>query len=201
MKSVVVYESMYGNTHLIADAIAEGLREHGEATAVPVNQSDPSLVESADVVVVGGPTHAHGMTRAGTRKGAVQAAEKPGTDVVLDAGDDPDAYGVGLREWFASIPELVVKAAAFDTRFDLPAAFTGRASKGIARKLRSHGATFSRRHVDCLARELLRVEGQPPRAARAGSGASGAGSSASPSRRKLAGKWRRAIRPRRFDVR
>ena len=27
MKAVVVYESMYGNTHSIASAIAEGLRE------------------------------------------------------------------------------------------------------------------------------------------------------------------------------
>ena len=27
MKAVVVYESMYGNTHLVADAIGAGLRE------------------------------------------------------------------------------------------------------------------------------------------------------------------------------
>ena len=27
MKAVVVYESMYGNTHLVADAIATGLRD------------------------------------------------------------------------------------------------------------------------------------------------------------------------------
>jgi hypothetical protein len=33
-------------------------------------------------------------------------------------------------------------AAAFDTRVDLPVALTGRASKGIARKLRRHGATL-----------------------------------------------------------
>jgi hypothetical protein len=37
---------------------------------------------------------------------------------------------------------VFTSAAAFDTRFDLPAAVTGRASKGIARKLRHHGATL-----------------------------------------------------------
>jgi hypothetical protein len=34
-------------------------------------------------------------------------------------------------------------AAAFDTRLDAPAMFTGRASKAIARLLRRHGATMA----------------------------------------------------------
>ena len=139
MKAVVIYESMYGNTHLIANGIADGLRVHGETVVVPVGEADAKLVGSADVIVVGGPTHAHGMTHANTRKGAIAAAEKPGSDLELDP--DADAEGPGLREWFASAGELVTKAAAFDTRFDLPVAVTGRASKGIARKLRHHGAT------------------------------------------------------------
>lgn len=138
MKAVVIYESMYGNTHLVASAIAEGLRSNIEPVVVPVDQAVPALVESADIVVVGGPTHAHGMSHANTRKGAVQASEKPGSDLVLDA----DAEGLGLREWFDSLGHLTTKAAAFDTRLDLPATFTGRASKGIARKLRHHGATL-----------------------------------------------------------
>ena len=44
MKAVVIYESMYGNTHLIANAIAEGLRKHGEAIVVPVDEADAALV-------------------------------------------------------------------------------------------------------------------------------------------------------------
>src|SRR6186997_3449161 len=75
MKAVVVYESMYGNTHQIASAIGEGLRSVAEVVVVPVGEADAELVKSADVVVVGGPTHAHGMSHAGTRKGAVDAAE------------------------------------------------------------------------------------------------------------------------------
>jgi menaquinone-dependent protoporphyrinogen IX oxidase len=142
MKALVVYESMYGNTHLVANAIADGLRRHMDATVVPVRDADAALVADADVVIIGGPTHAHGMSHASTRKGAVEAAEKPGSELVLDAGDDPDAYGEGLREWFDALPAIPTSAAAFDTRVEMPAVLTGRASKGIARKLRHHGAAL-----------------------------------------------------------
>jgi flavodoxin len=136
MRAVVIYESMYGNTHLIADAVADGLRPHGDVVVVPVLEAGDALSVPADLVVVGGPTHAHGMSRANTRKGAATAAEKPGAELELD----PDAEGPGLRDWFETLGELQTNAAAFDTRFDLPAAFTGRASKGISRKLQRHRA-------------------------------------------------------------
>jgi hypothetical protein len=138
MKAVVIYESMYGNTHLIANAVAEGLRTHGDVIVVPVDQADAALVEPADLVVVGGPTHAHGMSRAVTRHGAVAAAEKSGSTLVID----PDAVGLGLREWFATLGDIVTSAAAFDTRFDSLPALTGRASKSIGRKLHHHLATL-----------------------------------------------------------
>jgi menaquinone-dependent protoporphyrinogen IX oxidase len=142
MKAVVIYESMYGNTHKIADAIAEGLRGHGDAVVVPLVDARPSAIHHADLVVVGGPTHAHGMSHAATRKGAVEAAEKPGSNLVLDGGVDDAQIELGLREWFASLGEEFTNAAAFDTRFNYSPARTGRASKGIARKLRRHGATL-----------------------------------------------------------
>jgi Flavodoxin len=135
---MVIYESEYGNTHLIANAIADGLRPDGDVVVVPVSDADAALVEGADLVVIGGPTHAHGMSRASTRKGAIDAAEKPGSALVLDA----NAADPGLREWFASLDRVATNAAAFDTRFNLPATLSGRASKGIARKLRHHGATL-----------------------------------------------------------
>ena len=137
MKAVVVYESMYGNTHLVADAVATGLRA-GDAdvvAVVPVEEADGALLSDADLVVVGGPTHVHGMSRESTRKAAVEAARKEGSDLEMD----PDAEGPGLREWFDAQTELASSAAAFDTRMTGPAAFTGRASKGIAKRLRDHG--------------------------------------------------------------
>jgi hypothetical protein len=135
MHAVVVYESMYGNTHLVADAIGTGLRSACDVDVVPVDRADQQLLERADLIVVGGPTHAHGMSRARTREAAIADAGKPGSELPLD----PDAEGAGLRDWFAALPKLDAAAAAFDTRIDMPAVLTGRASKGISRQLRQHG--------------------------------------------------------------
>jgi hypothetical protein len=135
MRAVIIYESMFGNTRAVAEAIARGLGSGNEAIAVPVTQARPDLLDGADLVVVGGPTHAHGMSRAGTRKGAAEMARKPGSGLALD----PGAEGTGLRDWFASLGQVNVAAAAFDTRIDGLAMFTGQASKGIARRLRQHG--------------------------------------------------------------
>lgn len=139
MKAVVVYESMYGNTHLIADAVATGLRSAAvdDVVVVPVDGADAAVLAEADLVVVGGPTHAHGVSRESTRQAAIDAAHKPDSDLVVDA----DAEGPGLRDWFETGVVLPTNAAAFDTRVKAPAALTGRASKGIARRLRAHGCT------------------------------------------------------------
>jgi Flavodoxin len=135
MRAVVVYESMYGNTHLVADAIGAGLAPIFDVSVIPVAQASPATVEGADLVVVGGPTHAHGVSRASTRKAAVEAAAKPASPLKAE----PGAPGPGLREWLASLDGCPAEAAAFDTRVHAPAALTGRASKGIARLLRVHG--------------------------------------------------------------
>ena len=135
MRAVIVYESMYGNTHLVADAVGTGLRAAFEVGVVPVSQASPLVIADADLVVVGGPTHAHGMSRTATRKAAVEAAGKPVSPLRVE----PDALGPGLRDWFGSLGHYPVKAAAFDTRFHGPAALTGRASKGLTRLLRAHG--------------------------------------------------------------
>ncbi len=135
MRAVVIYESMYGNTHRIAEAIGEGLRESGEAEVVSVHEADGQLIDGADLIVVGGPTHAHGMSRSSTRQGAVEAVDKPGSDLVLE----PDAAGEGIREWLEALATTGARAAAFDTRVDMAPVITGRASKGIAKQLRHHG--------------------------------------------------------------
>ena len=135
MRAVVVYESMYGNTHLVADAIGTGLGIAFDASVVPVSHADPAVLAGADLIVVGGPTHAHSMSRAATRKAAVKAADKPASPLELE----PDTLGPGLREWFDSLGRYPAKAAAFDTRMHGPAALTGRASRRVARLLREHG--------------------------------------------------------------
>ena len=135
MRAVVVYESMYGNTHAIAHAIARGLGTPEEVTVVPVSEAGPTVLEGADLLVVGGPTHVHGMSRTSTRKAAVEAARKPGTEVILD----PDAEGADLRTWFSQLQDFKGAAAAFDTRLHGAGFLTGRASRRIARLLHRHG--------------------------------------------------------------
>jgi hypothetical protein len=136
MRATIVYESMYGNTHLIADAIAEGVRSTGaEARVLPVGHADTEAVLGSDLLIVGGPTHGHAMSRASTREAAVRDAQKPEKELEVD----PDAEGEGLREWFDELPPVVRPAAAFDTRFDMSPLLTGRASKGISKRLRRHG--------------------------------------------------------------
>jgi flavodoxin len=138
MRAVIIYESMYGNTHAIAGAIARGLEPANEVTVVPVAGATPELLDGAGLVVVGGPTHGHGMSKAATRKSAVDQARKHGGRPALDT----DAEGPGLHDWFGSLGRMSAMAAAFDTRLAGPAVFTGRAAKGIAKLLERHGFTL-----------------------------------------------------------
>ncbi len=108
MKALVVYESMFGNTEMIARAIASGLGDACEVTLADV-ATMPS-VEGMDLLVAGGPTHAFGLSRPGTRQDAVrQGSTRPG------------AADAGLREYLDVSPMLTgLAAATFDTKIDKP---------------------------------------------------------------------------------
>ena len=47
MRALVVYESMYGNTHVIASNVADGLRSDFEVTLVPVAEASWDLSTAA----------------------------------------------------------------------------------------------------------------------------------------------------------
>ena len=74
MRTVVIYESVFGNSRQIAEAIAAGIRvsQPGSAVAcVPVTTATAELVSGADLLIAGGPTHMRGMSsRMTRRKGA-----------------------------------------------------------------------------------------------------------------------------------
>ena len=61
MRAVVVYESMFGNTHAIADAIGKGLEPVDNVVVVPVAEAGRERLGDADLLVVGGPTHFHAI--------------------------------------------------------------------------------------------------------------------------------------------
>ena len=135
MRAVIVYESMFGNTHAIADAVGKGLGPMLEVVVVPLAEAGRERWSDADLLVVGGPTHFHSMSRPRSRKWAAAIAHKPSNDLVLDR----DAEGPGVRDWLTSLGHGHTKVAAFDTRYTGLAGLTGRASKAISRKLRKHG--------------------------------------------------------------
>ncbi|WP_431683256.1 flavodoxin family protein [Kitasatospora sp. KL5] len=137
MQAVIVYESMYGNTRLIAEAIAEGVHRaapDAEVSCLPVADAGADVTRGADLLVVGGPTHMHGMSSGLSRKLARSAAEKHGTDVEAPGGADSP----GLRTWLRALPETATgtHAAAFDTRADMK--MSGGAADGIAKRLSHH---------------------------------------------------------------
>ncbi|MGH2594808.1 MAG: flavodoxin family protein [Actinomycetota bacterium] len=132
MKALVVYESLYGNTAAIGEAIASSLRTQGlDVVSDPVSTIVPSETAAADLLVVGGPTHMHGMSRPVTRK--VGAEDEKNTFA------EP-TVAPGLREWLTDLPPGAGRfAAAFDTRIHKSPLLTGSAAKGIERRLTGQG--------------------------------------------------------------
>lgn len=142
MRVVIVYESLFGNTRRIAEAIEEGVRQShpgADVDCLRVQDANPDLVEAADLLVVGGPTHMRGMTSRMSRKAGLHAIKKEAEPKQPHHEPELDAAGPGVREWFQHLPKTHSKlhAAAFDTRGAAP--MSGGAARGIARKLRHHG--------------------------------------------------------------
>jgi hypothetical protein len=121
---------MFGNTHQVGQRIAAGLRFALPGTQVELHEvANSSLLIPDDVtlLIVGGPTHAFGMSRESTREDAHRRGSTAET-------------ATGLREWLdaVSISQPNLPVVSFDTRVDrrfVP----GSAAKAIARRLRRLG--------------------------------------------------------------
>ncbi|MEV8098529.1 flavodoxin domain-containing protein [Kitasatospora sp. NPDC085879] len=148
MQAVIVYESMYGNTRQVAEAIAAGVHEaapDADVSCLPVAEATADATRAADLLVVGGPTHMHGMSSGLSRRLAHGAqAQKAARESGALASDPEPDESPGLRAWFHRLPETEsgTHAAAFDTRADFR--LSGGAAEGIARRLAHH-------HYDVLA--------------------------------------------------
>ncbi|HEX5512471.1 MAG TPA: flavodoxin domain-containing protein [Actinomycetales bacterium] len=140
----VVYESMFGMTHDVAEAVAEGVAEaypDARVMCLRVSEAATEKVGTPDLLIVGGPTHMRGMSSSMSRKMAVSIEEKAerGEGQHQGHGLEPDMPGEGLRDWFHHLAKVKGHAgAAFDTRGDY-GPMVGGAAHGIARRLERHG--------------------------------------------------------------
>lgn len=134
MSALVVYESMFGSTKAIAEAVAEGIGESGPVEVVEVGAfaagADGGAVPAeVTLLVVGGPTHAFSLSRESTREDA--AKEAPAGVI---------STGKGLREWLEDVKVADgLRFAAFDTKVLKPN-LPGSAAKAADKRLRQHGA-------------------------------------------------------------
>lgn len=115
---------MFGNTRQIAEAIAEGLSTAGNGMDVEVQEVSSAPTEvTADLLVVGAPTHAFMLSRPETRQAAADQVE---------TGQELVSQGIGLREWLdqVRVPNGTA-AAVFITRVRRPPlpTFAGRQAK------------------------------------------------------------------------
>jgi flavodoxin len=135
LRALLVYESMFGNTELVASAVATGLRREGvEVTTFEVNDAPAHDAAPAhDLLVVGAPTHAFSLSRHATREDAVRQ------------GAEPARAATGLREWIDTMSTTdhgIRLAACFDTRVTKVRRLPKAASTRAAHLLRRHGATL-----------------------------------------------------------
>ncbi|HEX6353344.1 flavodoxin family protein [Actinophytocola sp.] len=127
--ALVVFESMFGNTKKIAEAIADGLRTGMTAELAEVGSAPVTLGPDVDLLVVGGPTHAFSMSRQSTR-----------ADASRQGADDRAATGIGLREWLDRVAADSARppVAAFDTKVSRPR-LPGSAARAARNRLRHAG--------------------------------------------------------------
>ena len=127
MRTLIVCESMFGNTRTIAEAVAETLAAYGHADLVDVTAAPSVVGAGVDLMVVGAPTHAFGLSRPNTRRSAVEQG----------AGAEP---AMGVREWLTTLAaaSASTRAVTFDTRIARPR-LPGSAARAAHRRLARRG--------------------------------------------------------------
>jgi flavodoxin len=113
MKTLIVYYSKFGNTHRLADVIAESLKGSGDVKSIEFDQLSEKVLDQLDLLVMGSPTHNMNLPK----------KVKP----ILDRVPRGSLAGIS--------------AAVFDTSYEMSwllNQFT--ASKRLAKTLRKKGA-------------------------------------------------------------
>ena len=126
MRALVVYESIHGNTAKVASAVSAGLADRMAVVMAEAQWAPLCVPANVDLLVVGGLTHAFGLSSAAAEPGAIWG---------------PVSRACGVRAWLSVVefdsPEFA--AASFDIRSEarrLP----GSAAAAAQRRLKRLGA-------------------------------------------------------------
>ncbi len=111
MEALVIYDSKFGNTKQIAEAIGEFLQPYGRTQVLPVAEVLSDSLGGYDLLVAGCPTQGHGAS--------------PAFHELLDALPDGSLKGA--------------TALIFDTRYQMPRWLTGSAADQIAKTFKRKG--------------------------------------------------------------
>jgi flavodoxin len=114
MNIVIIYDSVFGNTSHIAEAMAETLREHCHVQLTAVDEVGRFDLKTMDVLIVGCPTQRHSLTS--------------GIRAFLDNIQRGRLDGI--------------MAAAFDTRYHMSVWVSGSAAWSVGRHLQRSGASL-----------------------------------------------------------
>lgn len=142
MNTLIIYDSTFGNTAQIAQAMADKLGEHGTARIALTNEAGLTDVKDIDLLLVGGPTQRHGSS--------------PNMRTFLKSLPRRSLQGV--------------YAGTFDTRYHMSAWKSGSAAHEITSRLRRTGVKIIAEPESffVVEREGPLEEGELERAARWG---------------------------------
>ena len=102
MKTVVVYDSVYGNTEIIARAIGDAIP--GEVQVLRVGQVNAGDLDTVDLLIIGSPTHGSLPTEA--VQGLVAKIGPPAREGARAATFDTRLTWGFLRRWGFASPKM-----------------------------------------------------------------------------------------------
>lgn len=114
MNTLIIYNSTFGNTQQIAEAITSALRTYGTVRCLNVSEVHALDVQDVDLLILGCPTQIHGLA----------PAMRTFVEHILDR----------------SFEGLAV--AVFDTRYRMSRLLSGSASTVLANRLEKAGANL-----------------------------------------------------------
>ncbi len=118
---MIIYDTKFGNTEKVARALAEGMKKHGvNVDCIKIGEVDISKLGDYDLLAIGGPTHAFGLS-------------KPMKDFLKEL----ENVKLGGK-----------RAFAFDTKYK--SRLAGSAGKRIEKKLKKLRMTIVKSHISAI---------------------------------------------------